>query len=131
MLAIAIRSLSASGAAEDQSPVAKKSLYYDNWFRTGFTAEIIPDVISRTRAQLRSNPAMEMPRLGITLYRFRDQRATDPRDKVFAFLGIVKKEYDIEADYNLTKRDIYTKITRQLLSESSWSCSGYNPQIEK
>lgn len=53
------------------------------------------------------------------LNKFRGQLAADPRDKVFALLGICSGKCGIEADYSLPRRDVYVSITRQLL-KSSW-----------
>jgi hypothetical protein len=49
---------------------------------------------------------------------FRQREATDPRDKVFALLGLVQN-YDfvhtIIPDYTLTMEDLYHSVTKQLL----------------
>jgi hypothetical protein len=53
------------------------------------------------------------------LYKFRDQKATNPKDKIYAFLGMAKKEYEIKPEYNdelLTKRNLYVLTTRKLLA---------------
>jgi hypothetical protein len=53
------------------------------------------------------------------LQNFRDQKATEPKDKIYSLLGMVQEEYDIPIEYDnekMTTRDIYTITTRQLLS---------------
>lgn len=94
---------------------SKKNLLYDSWFRTGATAEDVADVIARMRPQFKG-PPFERPRLGGLLYKFRDQKATEPKDKIYSLLGLAKQEYSIPIDYKRSKRDIYTITARHLLS---------------
>ena len=55
------------------------------------------------------------PRLGGMLLRTRNQRCTDPKDKIYALLGMTVSEYDIPIDYRLSRRAIYICTTRCLL----------------
>jgi hypothetical protein len=51
---------------------------------------------------------------------FRHQLATDPRDKVFAFLGMViqrHKATTIRADYSASKRTVYIDAARSMLAQ--------------
>ena len=100
----------------ERTETQQKSLKYEMWFQTAATATVIPDVILRTRAEIRKDPKADLPRLGITLYQFKDQQSSDPRDKVYGLLGMTKKEYDIKIDYKRSKSDLYTEVARLLLS---------------
>ena len=99
----------------------EKAIQYDAWFRTAGVAEAMPDALVTMRPQFKDSSVSE-PRLGMLLYKFRDQKSKEPKDKIYSLMGMAKKEYDIPIDYNdpdkngLTKRDLYTIVTRQLLS---------------
>jgi hypothetical protein len=45
---------------------------------------------------------------------FRSQAASDPRDKVYAFLGMATSTYGIPVDYRASKRSVYLRTVRQL-----------------
>lgn len=55
------------------------------------------------------------PRLGGMLLRTRNQKCTDPKDKIYALLGMTVREYHIPIDYRLSRRAIYICTTRCLL----------------
>lgn len=51
--------------------------------------------------------------------------ATDPRDKIFGILGILRKlspsgSYFIDVDYTLDAAEVYTRATRKILSDTNW-----------
>ncbi|KAI0174664.1 heterokaryon incompatibility protein-domain-containing protein [Pestalotiopsis sp. NC0098] len=48
--------------------------------------------------------------------------ASDPRDKIFALLGLLpsRRIGDIEADYSLTTEDLYTRVALHLASTAGW-----------
>jgi hypothetical protein len=41
--------------------------------------------------------------------------ATDPRDKVFAILGLAKDDMGIQPDYDLTCAEVFTEVTIAML----------------
>ncbi len=45
---------------------------------------------------------------------FHKQRCSDPRDKVFALLGLAAKTADIKADYTLGKEEVLIKVLKSL-----------------
>ncbi|EON63562.1 hypothetical protein W97_02790 [Coniosporium apollinis CBS 100218] len=47
------------------------------------------------------------------LIRFGCFKCSDPRDKIFAFIGLVERGVRIYADYNLSTREVYMDVTRQ------------------
>ncbi|KAL9079714.1 MAG: hypothetical protein Q9157_001440, partial [Trypethelium eluteriae] len=56
----------------------------------------------------------------LLLRRFRTKRSSDPRDKVFALLGIANQQIQdsLEPNYNLTKEEVMLRTTVVLISES-------------
>jgi len=56
--------------------------------------------------------------LQITLQNFRSQQCMDPRDSVYALLGMAALKYGIPIDYNTTKRTIFTLTMHALLPTS-------------
>ncbi|ETS77422.1 hypothetical protein PFICI_11296 [Pestalotiopsis fici W106-1] len=53
----------------------------------------------------------------------RQSQATNPRDKVFALLGLLPNRCigQVEADYTLTVEELYTKVALELASSYDWS----------
>ncbi|TKX24571.1 hypothetical protein C1H76_3180 [Elsinoe australis] len=49
------------------------------------------------------------------LARFRHTQCTDPRDKIYALLGLVEDDLDIVADYSLELKDIYMDCMKRLM----------------
>jgi hypothetical protein len=54
------------------------------------------------------------------IWNFRDQGATDPRDKVYALLGMSKDYLDIDVDYSerSTSSEVFKATTRKLIEKS-------------
>ncbi|MDI1486117.1 MAG: hypothetical protein OHK93_004307 [Ramalina farinacea] len=55
------------------------------------------------------------------LYYFRTSEASDPRDKIFAFLGLAEGqagEQPLLADYGMTSHDLYANVGLRILQES-------------
>ncbi len=97
---------------------SKEALKYDAWFRSAGAAEAMPDLLVEMRPRFRHPPFEEL-RLGTMLYKFRDQKATNPKDKIYAFLGMVKDEYKIKIEYDdkrLPTRSLFVLTTRKLLA---------------
>lgn len=93
-----------------------------SWLTTGGTTEEVDQSILTMRQYATApNPAgatsLYPPRLSQLLLSFRHQQATDPRDKVFAFLGMATPEYrdQLRSDYSLSKRTVYTRTQRLML----------------
>ncbi|KAK8004082.1 NADH-cytochrome b5 reductase 1 [Apiospora arundinis] len=82
----------------------------------GFTADI-PPCFSFSHS-LYVTPGQEMKLLDLA----RHCIATDPRDKVFALLGLTPggKLGPIEADYNLSVSQVYTRTALYLASQHGW-----------
>lgn len=53
------------------------------------------------------------------LARFRHTESTDPRDMVFALLGLASNTLGIKADYHKPKRDVYIDVARTLIDYSA------------
>jgi Heterokaryon incompatibility protein (HET) len=56
---------------------------------------------------------------GLTLFdvlaRFRDQKSTDPRDKVYGILGLVSEEHALKVQYQKTKAEVFAAATAELI----------------
>lgn len=52
-----------------------------------------------------------------TLVRFRSRLATDRRDKVFAFLGLLK-EYFLTPDYEKTTNQVYLEVAKRIIEST-------------
>ena len=50
------------------------------------------------------------------LARFRYTQATDPRDKIYALLGLMSATLDIEVSYTKSVPDVYTDVARKLMT---------------
>ena len=50
------------------------------------------------------------------LARFRYTQATDPRDKIYALLGLMSARLDIDVDYTKSVPDVYTDVARKLMT---------------
>jgi hypothetical protein len=61
----------------------------------------------------KSYPLAELLRI------FRGQQASDPRDKVYAFIGMASDGCGIPIDYKCSKRAVYLRTTRMLRLHSS------------
>jgi hypothetical protein len=61
-------------------------------------------------------PAVEFPE---ALHRLRPSHASDPRDKVYAALGLTKNANFISVDYNQSVCDVYTSATRRWIETSN------------
>jgi hypothetical protein len=72
-----------------------------------------------TRARLQSSPKLSGLNLSLFLQRHIVFGATDPRDRIYAVLGLVFNEqdddYDLHSNYNLEATDVYLKCFRYLL----------------
>ncbi|XPS79539.1 hypothetical protein M3J09_011520 [Ascochyta lentis] len=49
------------------------------------------------------------------LTRFRDKKAADPRDKIYALLGLVSQRHGVDVDYNKTLERLYQEVTLALI----------------
>lgn len=76
-------------------------------------------IISRERERIQKRD-IEPYTLSILTWMFRGQEASDPRDKLFALVGISSERHCFEADYNLPCRDVYVDVTRKLLANTSY-----------
>ena len=56
---------------------------------------------------------------GLTLFdvlaRFRDQRSTDPRDKIYGILGLVSEEHALKVQYQKTEAEVFAAATAELI----------------
>ncbi len=69
----------------------------------------------------RSNSLVDLPHLFQVLASQRNKGATDPRDKVYAFLGISSQPGDceIQPDYDMDINKLYIAVAKQLIQETS------------
>lgn len=54
------------------------------------------------------------------LYNFRNQGCTNPRDRIFSFLGLAQMEgvFGIEVDYNLSLAEVYLRFARRMVDQT-------------
>jgi hypothetical protein len=95
----------------------------ETWFRSAGAAKSMPNSLINLRARFKQSS--EEPRLAALLHTFRGQLAKKPKDKIYSLLGMAKKEYEIEINYNpdetkggLTTRSLYTLTTRKMLTRA-------------
>jgi hypothetical protein len=74
-------------------------------------------IISRERQRLKERDT-EPYTLSVLIGMFREQEASDPRDKLFALVGISSERDCFDANYNLPCRDVYVNVTRKLLANT-------------
>ncbi|KAK2736938.1 heterokaryon incompatibility protein [Colletotrichum kahawae] len=65
---------------------------------------------------VRANMQKEKLRFDEVISKFRTRRATDPRDKVFALLGISRGVRTASIDYALTTTQVFEATTREIMS---------------
>lgn len=90
-----LSTISQSGLTKDEQESLSKdpeklqmALATDRWFRAAGAAELMPDSLLEMRL-LFKDPHFQ-PRLGFLLYKFRDQGATVPKDKIYSLQGMAK-----------------------------------------
>jgi len=79
---------------------------------------MVDDTLALKNTQGFPTPADEML---FFLFRARNREATDPRDKIFALLGLISGDVcalGIQADYRATAEDIFRHATGRLLENS-------------
>lgn len=52
-----------------------------------------------------------------TLVRFRSRNATDPRDKVFAFLGLLKTHF-LAPSYDMSTNQVYLEVAKRIIQST-------------
>lgn len=90
-------------------------------FREFFVnVKIIEDQRERVQACLDKGHAADenSSTLIDVLARFRRMRSTDPRDRIYALLGLVTQDHDIKIDYTKSIRDLYREVTASLINLS-------------
>jgi hypothetical protein len=97
-------------------------LSIDMWFRSNGASNSMPYALVGLRPRFKQK-SPEEPRLVALLQNFRGQLAKEPKDKIYSLLGMAKKEYEIEINYDLdetkgglTTRSLYTLTTRKMLA---------------
>lgn len=97
-----------------QSPTLRSYAYMLYLDSTTYT---LPGTILMQRQRSRAELGFSTLEHCLTL--FRDQKCSDPRDKVFAMLGLIYPDAaaEITVDYKASKRLVYTQVMRHLLSE--------------
>ncbi|EPE32089.1 hypothetical protein GLAREA_12171 [Glarea lozoyensis ATCC 20868] len=73
----------------------------------------------RTTSITRKDLAQGITRkAGITLYNYGNQKATDPRDKIFGILGLVNADQRLtmEPNYSIHVEEVYTEATKEISS---------------
>jgi hypothetical protein len=89
---------------------------FELWLRTGGTVENAASTILTSREKYASVGEAAAPRLPSLLQQLRKQDATDPRDRVYGFLGMSTNEYAIEPNYRMSKEVLYTRVARHMLA---------------
>ena len=73
------------------------------------------DSIQRVRMDYHQGMQLDLP---VLLHEFRNRSSTDPRDKIFALLGLVMRDpkyHALRADYTLSAEEVYKKAFISLL----------------
>ena len=52
------------------------------------------------------------------LARFREKKSSDPRDKVYALLGLVSKDHGIIVDYSKSMEELFQEVTMSIINRS-------------
>jgi hypothetical protein len=76
-------------------------------------------IIEHQRKILRNTASGFTSTLLDVLARFRYTRATDPRDKIYAVLGLVAEPHTIGVDYSKTTCEVFQDATIQLINNTS------------
>ncbi|KAH6967977.1 heterokaryon incompatibility protein-domain-containing protein [Ilyonectria sp. MPI-CAGE-AT-0026] len=90
-------------------------------FRECFVnVKIIEDQRERVHACLDKSHAADgsSSTLIDVLARFRRMKSTDPRDRIYALLGLVTQDHGIKVDYTKSIRDLYREVTASLINIS-------------
>jgi hypothetical protein len=91
-------------------------------------APVLTRVIALCVSSIQPTPLMDL--LESTL-RF---QATEPRDRVFALLGMAEEEQEFQVNYEKSIKDIYTDVSRYFLChhipKKGRSCSSYTIQCK-
>lgn len=82
--------------------------------------QTVPHLLNAVKNMLRHQASGALLKGGLSLYylltTFRTQEASDPRDKVYACLGLVTLKERITVDYNLSKNNVYKAAAQKLVS---------------
>jgi Heterokaryon incompatibility protein (HET) len=104
--------------------VQKDPGIYEDFLRSKTDFGIGAIYLSRTRKLMaKPHQLSELPSLDTLMHTHRETEATDPRDKVYAFLGLADKSEiplsgypeSIEPDYKLPVHEVYTRIATSFL----------------
>jgi hypothetical protein len=130
------------------SSLAKSPGIYKHLLRAKLDAGIGPIFLDATRhkmvssSHLRSHEGFRKPPLWTLLETHRSARSSDPRDKVYAFLGLADRRLEpfrhnqnvLVPNYNLSVQEVYTETARALLvARTNLSLLSYvqDPSITK
>ncbi|KAF4609835.1 hypothetical protein G7Y89_g15788 [Cudoniella acicularis] len=100
---------------EDGQPV--RTTGYEQLVKVIDPLQQIPAVISRVRSGKHISTAaiFGIVDLGRSLANFRDQKCSDPRDKVFALLGMAITTPGVVVDYSASKSIVYSTVMKAML----------------
>jgi hypothetical protein len=76
------------------------------------------EIILLARPQYRDNPYFEGLQLLSLLHHCRSLQTSNPKDRIYALLGMARSEFDINIEYSdklLTVRDLYVHVTRKMM----------------
>lgn len=71
--------------------------------------------VQRTLSAAQEYPGKQQSSLMDVLARFRQLEATDPRDKIYALLGLTNQDHGISIDYTKSMSYLYQKVTLTLI----------------
>ena len=105
---------------------------YKNILQSGLDVGIGPLYLDATRLRLVASAGLNLsnrktrPSLQLLLDTHRFSKSTDPRDKIYAFLGLANRNMApfraqsnaLTPDYNLSVQEVYTDAARVLLTSS-------------
>ena len=94
------------------------------WITSREFTNIEEIAVLRSKVQRRlDNPDEKKPEILSLLNQYREWEATDPRDKIYALLGLSRegdlKSFGFEVDYDRSNEDTYREFARALIKQSA------------
>jgi hypothetical protein len=96
------------------------------------TVRDITGTHGRHQERLKTNDNSHVPNLFEILFQLTASKSTDPRDKVYALLGIARNPKVVIPDYKKSVAEVYMETTRALIAESQslQALNAAQPSIE-
>lgn len=93
----------------------RKEMLLADMFRGAKIIENQRSRLQKTATLQRTKDDNESTLLDV-LARFRDMESTDPRDKIYALLGLVTQQHHIDVDYGKSLKDLYKDVAISLMN---------------